>query len=201
MKKILIELLIIVAGIAIIIFQSYKISNLKESRDIYKRNMDSALTECITWKTKDSLSVAKNNILTLRVKELEKYYNDSYKEINSLKKKNESLESIVNNYSNTKVEIITQIKDSVIIRDSIVYNSKTFNWKDNWVSVNGSIINDSVQLDINSRDSLTIGITTKYKRFLGFLWRTKKIEEQSIYAISKNPHNTIENIECVNVKK
>lgn len=62
------------------------------------------------------------------------------------------------------------------------------------------IVKDSVDLTVNSTDSLVIGVTTEYKRFLGFLWRTKKIKSQKVYAISKNPHTTITNVECVNIR-
>ena len=62
---------IVIILIIIIFLQFGRINTLKSDRDLYRQNMNSALTECVTWKTKDSISVAKNNTLTLRIAELE----------------------------------------------------------------------------------------------------------------------------------
>lgn len=186
--------------VGIITWQSSSLKKTKEERDLYYSNMNAALNECVTWKTKDSLSAAKNDALTLRIDELERYREKDLKTISALKKKNEDLNNLVTELSNTKVEIKTEVRDSIVYVDSSKYNAKVFSWSDPWVSVDGMIVKDSVDLTINSTDSLVIGVTTEYKRFLGFLWRTKKIKSQKVYAISKNPHTTITNVECVNIR-
>lgn len=186
--------------VGIITWQSSSLKKTKEERDLYYSNMNAALNECVTWKTKDSLSAAKNDALTLRIDELERYREKDLKTISALKKKNEDLNNLVTELSNTKVEVKTEVRDSIVYVDSSKYNAKVFSWSDPWVSVDGMIVKDSVDLTVNSTDSLVIGVTTEYKRFLGFLWRTKKIKSQKVYAISKNPHTTITNVECVNIR-
>ena len=191
---------VLALSICTVIIQGVSLNNIKEERDLYYSNMNAALNECITWKTKDSLSAAKNDALTLRIDELQRYREKDLKTISALKKKNEDLNNLVTELSNTKVEIKTEVRDSIIYVDSSKLNAKVFKWSDNWVDVNGTIVKDSVDIEVSSRDSLVIGVTTEYKRFLGFLWKTKKIKSQKVYAISKNPHTTITNIECVNIK-
>ena len=193
-----ITLIGIICALIIFIVIMFKQNNIiSQDRDLYKRNMNSALIECIEWKTKDSLSAAKNATLNLKISELERYRINDINQINQLKKKNEELNNLIKNSSKTEIKIITQLKDTVIYKDTVKY----FNWNDNWTSVKGLIQKDTVDLNISNSDSLVISVATKYKRFLGFLWKTKKIKDQNVYVVSKNPHTTITNIEYYGVSK
>ena len=193
-----ITLIGIICALVIFIIIMFKQNNIiSQDRDLYKRNMNSALIECVEWKTKDSLSAAKNVTLNLKISELEKYRIDDINQINQLKKKNEELNDLIKNSSKTEIKIITQLKDTVIYKDTV----KCFNWNDNWTSVKGLIQKDTVDLNISNSDSLVISVATKYKRFLGFLWKTKKIKDQNVYVVSKNPHTTITNIEYHGISK
>ena len=193
-----ITLIGIICALIIFIVIMFKQNNIiSQDRDLYKRNMNSALIECIEWKTKDSLSAAKNATLNLKISELERYRINDINQINQLKKKNEELNNLIKNSSKTEIKIITQLKDTVIYKDTV----KCFNWNDNWTSVKGLIQKDTVDLNISNSDSLVISVATKYKRFLGFLWKTKKIKDQNVYVVSKNPHTTITNIEYYGVSK
>ena len=193
-----ITLIGIICALIIFIVIMFKQNNIiSQDRDLYKRNMNSALMECVEWKTKDSLSAAKNATLNLKISELERYRIDDINQINQLKKKNEELNNLIKNSSKTEIKIITQLKDTVIYKDTVKY----FNWNDNWTSVKGLIQKDTVDLNISNSDSLVISVATKYKRFLGFLWKTKKIKDQNVYVVSKNPHTTITNIEYYGISK
>ena len=193
-----ITLIGIICALVIFIIIMFKQNNIiSQDRDLYKRNMNSALIECVEWKTKDSLSAAKNATLNLKISELERYRIDDINQINQLKKKNEELNNLIKNSSKTEIKIITQLKDTVIYKDTVKY----FNWNDNWTSVKGLIQKDTVDLNISNSDSLVISVATKYKRFLGFLWKTKKIKDQNVYVVSKNPHTTITNIEYYGISK
>ena len=193
-----ITLIGIICALVIFIVIMFKQNNIiSQDRDLYKRNMNSALMECVEWKTKDSLSAAKNATLNLKISELERYRINDINQINQLKKKNEELNNLIKNSSKTEIKIITQLKDTVIYKDTVKY----FNWNDNWTSVRGLIQKDTVDLNISNSDSLVISVATKYKRFLGFLWKTKKIKDQNVYVVSKNPHTTITNIEYYGISK
>ena len=193
-----ITLIGIICALVIFIIIMFKQNNIiSQDRDLYKRNMNSALMECVEWKTKDSLSAAKNATLNLKISELERYRINDINQINQLKKKNEELNNLIKNSSKTEIKIITQLKDTVIYKDTVKY----FNWNDNWTSVRGLIQKDTVDLNISNSDSLVISVATKYKRFLGFLWKTKKIKDQNVYVVSKNPHTTITNIEYYGISK
>ena len=193
-----ITLIGIICALVIFIVIMFKQNNIiSPDSDLYKRNMNSALIECVEWKIKDSLSAAKNATLNLKISELERYRINDINQINQLKKKNEELNNLIKNSSKTEIKIITQLKDTVIYKDTVKY----FDWNDNWTSVKGLIQKDTVDLNINNSDSLVISVATKYKRFLGFLWKTKKIKDQNVYVVSKNPHTTITNIEYYGISK
>lgn len=113
-----------------LIIQGNQISNLKSDRDIYKRNMESALVDCATWRTKDSLSVAKSNTLTLRIDELERFRESDLKTINKLKKRNEDLDQIITQQSKTIADIKTQVRDSIVYIDTTAHKAQVFTWQD-----------------------------------------------------------------------
>ena len=72
-----ITLIGIICALVIFIVIMFKQNNIiSQDRDLYKRNMNSALIECVEWKIKDSLSSAKNATLNLKISELERYRSD-----------------------------------------------------------------------------------------------------------------------------
>ena len=52
-----------------------------------------------------------------------------------------------------------------------------------------------------NRDSVLIVATVQYKRFLNFLWKTKKVKNREIDIISKNPHTKIMGVEYIEIEK
>lgn len=178
-----------------------RLSTTKEDRDVYKRNMEAALVECDTWRTKDSLSVAKSNTLTLRIDELERYRKSDLEQIKKLKKRNEDLDQIISHQSQTIAEIKTQVRDSIVYVDSSAYKAQVFNWSDPWMKVDGVLVNHEANIKVQSSDSLVVSVVTEHKRFLGFLWKTSKIKSQSVYVVAKNPHTELKDVECIIVRE
>lgn len=207
MKKFLLEnkFTIIVSAIFLgmllsIILLAKGCSDVKRERDTYKRNMNAALTECVTWKTKDSLSAAKNDILELRMSELEKYRAEDLATIKALKRRNETLNQMVKENAETKIEIQTIVRDSIIYLPDTSKMVKAIDWKDPWAEFHATIDGDDFNATLTNKDSLLVGTATEYKRFLGFLWKTNKIKSQSVYVKSKNPHTVIQNVEAYTIK-
>ena len=59
----------------------------------------------------------------------------------------------------------------------------------------------TVRDSIVNRDSILVAATVQYKRFLGFLWKTKKIKNREIDVISRNPHTKIMGVEYIEIEK
>lgn len=197
-----VAILILIIGMATTIaILGTRLSTTKEDRDVYKRNMEAALVECDTWRTKDSLSVAKSNTLTLRIDELERYRKSDLEQIKKLKKRNEDLDQIISHQSQTIAEIKTQVRDSIVYVDSSAYKAQVFNWSDPWMKVDGVLVNHEANIKVQSSDSLVVSVVTEHKRFLGFLWKTSKIKSQSVYVVAKNPHTELKDVECIIVRE
>lgn len=206
MKKYIIigAIVAIVAMIATIIVQSVKISDLKTERDRYKGNTEVLLQDISVYQTSDSLNAAKVGALELKLSEFERYRASDAELIKKLQTKNRDLEAV----TSAQIETITQLRGNV--RDSIVYLPgdttanmyKCIDISDAWFSLRGCIdTNGFFKGTYINRDSILIAETVKYKRFLGFLWKTNKIKDREIDIVSKNPHTKIMGFEYILIEK
>lgn len=193
----------VVAAVATIWVQRTKIEKLTDERNRYRGNTETLLQDVETYKTKDSLNAAKVGVLELKLSEFERYRASDAELIKTLQTKNRELEAV----TTAQMETITKLRGTV--RDSIVYLPgdtvttvvRCIEYSDKWVDFDGCIINNTFSGKIITRDSLLIAETVQYKRFLGFLWKTKKIKNREIDVVSKNPATKILGVEFVTIEK
>lgn len=193
----------VVAAVATIWVQRTKIEKLTDERNRYRGNTETLLQDVETYKTKDSLNAAKVGVLELKLSEFEKYRASDAELIKTLQTKNRELEAV----TTAQMETITKLRGTV--RDSIVYLPgdtvttvvRCIEYSDKWVDFDGCIINNTFSGKIITRDSLLITETVQYKRWLGFLWKTKKIKNRQIDVVSKNPATKILGVEFVTIEK
>ena len=202
MKKYLILAAIILAVAAAFWAQHAKIKRLTEERDRYRSNTEILLQNVETYQTKDSLNAAKVGVLELKLSEFEKYRTSDAELIKTLQTKNRDLRRI----TTTQLETINELRGPV--RDSIVYLPgdtvvlRCVDISDPWFSLKGCTTPDGefTGAFIN-RDSILIAATVQYRRFLGFLWKTKKVKNREIDVVSKNPATQILGVEFVTIEK
>lgn len=193
----------VVAAVATIWVQRTKIEKLTDERNRYRGNTETLLQDVETYKTKDSLNAAKVGVLELKLSEFEKYRASDAELIKTLQTKNRELEAV----TTAQMETITKLRGTV--RDSIVYLPgdtvttvvRCIEYSDKWVDFDGCIKNNTFSGKIITRDSLLITETVQYKRWLGFLWKTKKIKNREIDVISRNPHTKIMGVEYIEIEK
>lgn len=206
MKKYLIwaAIAMVVAAVATIWVQRTKIEKLTDERNRYRGNTETLLQDVETYKTKDSLNAAKVGVLELKLSEFEKYRASDAELIKTLQTKNRELEAV----TTAQMETITKLRGTV--RDSIVYLPgdtttivlKCVDISDPWFSLNGCTTPDGEFTGtFVNRDSILVAATVQYKRFLGFLWKTKKIKNREIDVISRNPHTKIMGVEYIEIEK
>jgi hypothetical protein len=97
------------------------------------------------------------------------------------------------------------------LRDSLTVDPSTgaidtlhcIDYHSEWLDVSGCFdsAGRSDNTRIESRESIVITATVKYRRFLGFLWRTKKIKSQQVDAVSRNPNTEIVAMEWINITR
>lgn len=203
MKKHLIWAAIILAVAAALWVQHAKIKRLTDERDKYRSNTETLLQDVKTYQTKDSLNAIKVGNLELSLAEYKKYRADDLALIKTLQAKNRDLERVTTTQMETINELRATVRDSVVYLpgDTVTTVLRCIEYSDKWVDFDGCIINNTFSGKIITRDSLLIAETVQYKRFWGFLWKTKKIKDREIDVVSKNPSTRILGVEFVTIEK
>lgn len=194
---------VVVAAIVALVVQHGKIKHLRAERDTYQTNTQVLMEDVKRYQTKDSLNVATIGVLELKLSEFRKYRAEDAALINSLKVKNRDLEAVTTAQMQTISELRAELKDSIVYLpgDTVERVVKCIEYRDRYLDVVGCIIDNVFSGEIVSRDSLLITETVQYKRWLGFLWKTKKVKNRQIDVVSKNPHTQIMGVEYIEIEK
>ena len=204
MKKYLILAAIILAVAAAFWVQHVKIKRLTEERDRYRSNTEILLQDVKTYQTKDSLNAAKVGNLELSLAEYKKYRADDLALIKTLQTKNRDLERVTTTQMETINELRATVRDSVVYLpgDTVTTVLRCVDIVEPWFELHGCATPDGQFTGTHiNRDSLLIVETVQYKRWLGFLWKTKKIKNRQIDVVSKNPATKILGVEFVTIEK
>lgn len=202
MNKIIILLGVLVA-VLVAYFLNVRVSQLKHDRDTYKRNNAVLLNDVKYYRALDSLNAARVGVLELSIQDYERFMKEDADLINKLKRKNEELQNFSKIQAETIIKIRAQVKDSLIYipGDTAYQLIPCVSFRDSWTNIEACVYNDTLIGDIQIRDSLILYETIIYKRFLRFLWKTKKIKERSFNIVSKNPYTEIKGVEVVSIRK
>lgn len=204
MKKYLILAVIgIVAALAATcILSGRKIERLTAERDRYAGNTAALLSDIERYRVRDSLNAARAQSLELTVKEFERFRADDAALIKELKQRNRDLAAVNKTQSQTIIDLRAIPRDTVVlVRDSIITRAVAVHCGDAWFDFDGILTGDQFTGTLTNRDSLLLAETVKYKRFFGFLWKTRKVENRQLDVVSRNPHTEIMGIEHVIIEK
>lgn len=205
MKKYIIiaAIALAVAAVVTIWVQRSRINQLTGERDKYRTNTETLLQEVSRYQTKDSLNAAKVGVLELKLSEFEKYRASDAELIKTLQTKNRDLERVTATQMETINELRATVRDSVVYLpgDTVTTVLRCIEYSDKWVDFDGCIKNNTFSGKIITRDSLLITETVQYKRWLGFLWKTKRIKNREFDIVSKNPHTKITGFEVITIEK
>lgn len=194
---------VVVAAIVALVVQHGKIKHLRAERDTYRTNTQVLMEDVERYQTKDSLNVATIGVLELKLSEFKKYRAEDAELIKSLKVKNRDLEAVTTAQMQTISELRAELKDSIVYLpgDTVERVVKCIEYRDRYLDVVGCVIDNVFSGEVVSRDSLTIVNTVQYKRFWGFLWKTKKVKNRQIDVVSRNPHTQIMGVEYIEIEK
>lgn len=184
--------------------QHVKIKRLTEKRDRYRSNTEILLQDVKTYQTKDSLNAIKVGNLELSLAEYKKYRADDLALIKTLQAKNRDLERVTTTQMETINELRATVRDSVVylLGDTVTTVLRCVDIVEPYFELHGCATPDGQFTGTHiNRDSLLIVETVQYKRWLGFLWKTKKIKNREIDVISRNPHTKIMGVEYIEIEK
>lgn len=206
MKKYLIiaAIALAVSAVVTIWVQRSRINTLTGERDKYRTNTETLLQEVSRYQTKDSLNAAKVGVLELKLSEFEKYRASDAELIKTLQTKNRDLERVTTTQMETINELRATVRDSVVYLpgDTVTTVLRCIDIVEPYFELHGCTTPAGVFTGTHiNRDSLLIAETVQYKRFWGFLWKTKKIKNREIDVVSKNPATRILGVEFVTIEK
>lgn len=191
---------VILVAVGLLLLQQHRINNLQGQNESLAATKATLLDTIAQYKTKNGLQAAQIGEIRLSLDELKKYRAEDLKLIESLKTKGRDI------HHYTKVETVTHDTVYSVLRDSVYMSDtitavKRFDIEKRWYSLHGYIDGDTLNGYLNTRSSLHIVETVKYKRFLGFLWKTNKVKDRKVDVASLNPNETIENVEFIVIDK
>ena len=206
MKKYLIiaAIALAVSAVVTIWVQRSRINQLTGERDKYRTNTETLLQDVSRYQTKDSLNAAKVGVLELKLSEFEKYRASDAELIKTLQTKNRELERVTTTQMETINELRATVRDSVVYLpgDTVTTVLRCVDIVEPYFELHGCATPDGQFTGTHiNRDSLLIVETVQYKRFWGFLWKTKKIKNREIDVVSKNPATRILGVEFVTIEK
>ena len=183
--------------------QHAKIKRLTDERDKYRSNTEALLADVERYQTKDSLNAVTVGVLQLKLSEFEKYRADDAL-IKTLQTKNRDLQAVTTAQLQTINELRGTVRDSIVYLpgDTVTTVLRCVDITDPWFELHGCATpaGNFTGTFVN-RDSLLIAATVKYKRFLGFLWKTRKVKNRKIDAVSKNPNTEILGVEYIEIEE
>ena len=190
-------LLIFVVGMGV---QSVRLENAVMEAQRYRddvRVMQEGIRE---YQTKDSLNVAQVEQLQLTMNEYEKYRSDDAELIKTLQIKNRSLQQVVTAQGKLMAELRAEVRDSLVyVSDTVEVLMRCVDIEQPYISLHGCIDGARFDGNLQVRDSLVIVESVRYKRFLGFLWRTKKVKDRHWDIVSRNPDMKITSFDVVTI--
>lgn len=200
-KYIIMAAILVLAAIAVF-WVDQTLHQLRAERDRYAGNTAALLSDVEYYRVRDSLSAARVESLELTVKEFERFRAEDAALIKSLQKKNRDLASVNKTQSETIINLQSVPKDTIIIiKDSLVVPAVKIHSGDAWYDFDGLLTKEEFTGTLRNRDSLVVAETVRYKRFLGFLWKTKQIKDRQVDVVSKNPHTEVLGVEHITVSK
>lgn len=174
-------------------------SNLRQEKERLTGNQEALMEEVQYYQDEAGRNAASVQRLELSKAELEAYNGELTQRIEDLNIKLKRVQAATTTATQTKVEIKTVIRDSIIYVDSSrIATLPAIKWQDPWVKVDGIIMPDStVDISIQSVDTLYQVVHRVPKKFWFIRYGTKAIRQE---ITSSNPHTKIVYSEYIELK-
>ncbi len=189
--------------VGVVCLLSARLRTLRQDRDVYRENTSVLLDSVKRYRTREGLNVATVRTLELKLSEFERYRADDARLIGTLRMRLRDLERVTTAQTATIYELSATARDTVVRRDSAVLETlKCVEYRSPWLDFKGCIdAENNFTGKIESRDTLTYVEHVEYARFLGCLWRTRRVKSRRQEIVPRNPHTTIMSAEFITIRK
>ena len=169
---------------------------IRKDRDRLADNQRRLMSEVEFYTTRDSLSAAGIERLTLTNREFRNYAGELEQTVESLRLKIKRLQSVSRSSTVVRYTVTAEVRDSIIPvrRDTI----RCFQYHDAYLSLAGCIEGKVFSGEVESRDTLVQVVHRIPRRFWFIRWGTKAIRQE---VVSRNPYARIVYTEYIELKK
>lgn len=189
--------ILIIILVIIIFFLSRSLHRQRQENDRLSSNQTALFQDISYYRTRDSLSAASVERLTLTKKELEQNCEALARDIKDLKIKLKRVQSVSQASIETEHIIRTVVRDSLIVRDR-VDTLQCIDYHDNYLTLSGCIEHNHFSGHIMSRDTLLQVIHRVPHRWWFIKWGTKAVRQE---IVSKNPHTHVVYSRYIEIKQ
>lgn len=196
MNKYSFLIIAVLSGITISLLRSRQ--RLIEERDSYKSNTEALMSEVRRIQTDSSTMALDIKTLTMSLDEYKRFRAEDEEKIKKLGIRIKDLEAAAKHNVEVDAPIDAEIKDSVIIKDTIPVFIKAVRMDTPYLKINGIIENDRLTGKINLPVTLNQAFWIEYKhKFLWWRWKVKAIHQT---ISSDNPYVEIKYSEYIKIK-
>lgn len=200
MKRVVIRIAVITGIIAafILLWRFYRLERLERRR--LEANQHSLLTKVEYYRTRDSLSAAGVERLTLTNREFRRHAEELERTVEDLQLKVRRLQSASRTAVTTEYAVEAQLRDTVIIRDTLNLRDtvRLLRFENPWLTLDGILGDDIFRGRIESRDTLVQVVHRVPRRFWFIRWGTKAVRQE---VTTRNPYSRITYTEYIELKR
>lgn len=186
----------VLSGITISLLRSRQ--RLIEEKDSYKSNTEALMSEVRRIQADSSTMALDIKTLTMSLDEYKRFRAEDEEKIKKLGIRIKDLEATAKHNVEVDAPIDAEIKDSVMIRDTVPVFLKAVRMDTPYLKINGIIENDRLTGKINLPVTLNQAFWIEYKhKFLWWRWKVRAIHQT---ISSDNPYVEIKYSEYIKIK-
>lgn len=196
MNKYSFLIIAVLSGITISLLRSRQ--RLIEEKDSYKSNTEALMSEVRRIQADSSTMALDIKTLTMSLDEYKRFRAEDEEKIKKLGIRIKDLEAAAKHNVKVDAPIDAEIKDSMMIRDTVPVFLKAVRMDTPYLKINGIIENDRLTGKINLPVTLNQAFWIEYKhKFLWWRWKVKAIHQT---ISSDNPYVEIKYSEYIKIK-
>ena len=200
MKRLVVRIAVIIAIITafLLLWRIYRL--VHDERQRLEANQRSLMTDVEYYRTRDSLSAAGVERLTLTNREFRRHAEELERSVEDLQLKLRRLQSASRTSVTTAYPVETQLRDTVILRDTLNMRDtvRLLQFENPWLTLDGILEDDIFRGRIESRDTL-IQLIHRVPRRLWFIRLGTKAIRQEV--TTRNPYSQITFTEYIELKR
>lgn len=200
MKRLPNQIMLIVVVIVVLVLLWGVWHSERRERLRLEANQHALLTDVEYYRTRDSLSAAGVERLTLTNREFRRHAEELERTVEDLRLKVRRLQSASRTAVATEYPVTVRLRDTVVLRDtfSVPDTVRLLRYDNPWLTLDGRITDTVFRGRIESRDTLIQVVHRVPRRFWFIRWGTKAVRQE---VTTRNPYSRITYTEYIELKR